>query len=161
MENTVKAVFIASAIIIALAVITLVVTIFLKNRVLINDGSTKVDFATISYHNSQFTTYEKDDLTYSQLMSFIGVIVENNNRQTDENYMMSILLERYDAKSGGIYKPSGVLDSLICPDTNEFINNPNYIYLNNNSVYKGKVFKVSLMYNDLGIIDKAKIEKIN
>ncbi len=161
MENAVKALFIACGIIITLATITIVVNIFIKNQIIINDGSTKVDFTTVAYHNSQFTPYEKDDLTYAELLSLIGVIVENNLRQTDEKYMVDVLLEKYNAKSGGVYTATGAFETVSQPMNSNFMNDKKYIYLNSTSVYKGKVFKTNLMYNDIGVIDTIKIEKIN
>lgn len=160
MENSVKALFIASGILVTLIAISLVINIFMEGKLIIDGGATNIELSTISHHNSQFISYEKDNLTYANLQSLFGIIVDNNKRQTDNNLKVSIELERYQDKGSGIYKATGAFDTLQFPTDNSFMSNKRYVYLDSKSVYKGKIFKATLKYNDMGIIDRIRIEKI-
>ena len=161
MENGVKAILIAGSVIVVLAMVTIVITLFLSGSAIIDDGTSRTDAYTISYHNSQFSPFERENLTYSNVVSLVGQITENNQRQTDNNYLVSVELRRYKKDTyGETYKKTDYLDIISSPTNSNFMNNPLYPELNENSVYRGKVFKASYMYNDYGIIYKIRIEKV-
>ena len=161
MENSVKAILMAGAVIIVLVMITLVLNMFLSGSEIIDDGTTRVDAATIAYHNSQFSKFEKENLTYSNVISLVGKITENNQRQTDGNYVVDVEVKKYrkDAYEE-TYTSTNTYDVIKGPTNSEFMNNHIYPELNSNSVYRGKIFKASFMYNDYGIIHKIRIEKV-
>lgn len=161
MENAVKAIFIAGTLIIILSIVSVIVNVFLKNSIVIDDAAIKIDVNTIAYHNSQFTIYEKDNLTFNKLQSLIGQIVENNNRQTDERLMVSVDVEQYGQKPASmLYESKGTYIRVDKPIDSNFTKENWCPYLDSTSVYRGDYFKVTLNYNDAGIVDIIRIDNI-
>lgn len=161
MENAVKAIFIAATLIIILSIVSVIVNVFLRNSIVMDDATVKIDMNTIAYHNSQFTVYEKDNLTFNKLQALIGNIVENNNRQTDERLMVSIDLEQYGEKPATmLYESKGTYIRVDTPVDTNFTKQSWCPYLDSSSAYKGDFFKVTLNYNDAGIVDIVKIDNI-
>lgn len=161
MENATKAILLAAGVIITLATVSIIITVFMQNQAVIKEGTKNIDLSTITYHNSQFTTYEKEGLSYSNILTLVGKIVDNNLRQTDENFMVSVEAKEYESKTGGTYKATNSFVTFEAPIDNSFMQNSVCQELNSDSVYRGKSFRVTLKYNDMGIVSVVRIEKEN
>lgn len=84
MENATKALMIAGAVLLAILVIGIGMTIFRTTSDLVNTDKIGQEISTGQF-NSQFTTYEGKSKTGSDCRALIDIVISNNNYYTEQD----------------------------------------------------------------------------
>ena len=105
MENASKALLIAGAILLVIAIIAIGMAIFGQAQNVINDTATQMDGLTVSAHNNQFEGYLNKDIKGTQVREAIIKAASYNTKITDGNFAVSIVL----ANGTGATGPAGVV----------------------------------------------------
>lgn len=105
MENATKALLIAAAVLIAIILISLGVSIVSSAQSQINKSSSALDSAEIEAFNAQFRSYEGTSVSGTKVQALARIIIQNNKLQADEGKCVQLTLTGYtgtDAKNGAI-----------------------------------------------------------
>lgn len=155
MENASKAVLIAGAIIVAMAVISISVVIYFNVKDAMSNIS--IDATSVSTHNSRFVSYI-GEVTGSQVKICISNVLANNyneNTTTDYKIEISITDSRLNASNTSVTTDKIDYIKYESTDTQKAGNGKQAVcdkmsdYIKTNNLYLG-----SVTYNEKGIITK-------
>ncbi len=92
MENATKALLIAAAVLIAIILISLGVSIVTSAQDQINQSSTALDAAEIETFNSKFKNYEGAAVSGTRVKTLARAIIQNNQTQEDASRKITLML---------------------------------------------------------------------
>lgn len=119
MENATKALLIAAAVLIAIILISLGVSIVSSAQDQINRSNTSLDSAEIESFNSQFRSYEGAAVSGTKVRTLGRAVIQNNQGQDDDSRQVVMRLVSKDeiADISNLSANSG--DAVIEKDTTE------------------------------------------
>ena len=82
MENASKALIIAGTILISILLITIGIVLINSGRDVANSGKNAMSSSAIQAFNSQFTKYEGNNKSYSEVKQLLNTIVSSNASHT-------------------------------------------------------------------------------
>lgn len=92
MENATKALLIAAAVLVAIIIISLGVSIVTSARDQINQSSNALDSAEVEAFNSKFKTYEGASVSGTKVRSLANAVIQSNQSQEDDSRKIEIYL---------------------------------------------------------------------
>lgn len=102
MENATKALLIAAAVLIAIILISLGVSIVSSAQSQINKSSSALDSAEIEAFNAQFRSYEGTSVSGTKVQALARIIIQNNKLQADEGKGVKLTLTGVQENQGVI-----------------------------------------------------------
>ena len=99
MENATKALLIAAAVLIAIILISLGVSIVSSAQDQINQSSSALDTAEIESFNSKFRSYEGESVSGTKVKTLARAIIQNNLSQEDESKRVALILKGSNNKT--------------------------------------------------------------
>ncbi len=93
MENATKALLIAAAVLIAIILISLGVSIVSSAQDQINQSSSALDTAEIESFNSKFRSYEGTAVSGTKCKTLARAVVQNNLSQADESKRVNLYID--------------------------------------------------------------------
>ena len=152
MENASKALLIAGAILLVIAIIAIGVGIVSKTRGTIDTAGSQIDGMAVQMHNKQFEHYEGTGKTYEEIKQLIADVVAYNASQNNSAFEVTVYGKYYLA-SGAIRKCCTRVknpDNSTTFGINDFSRNCQ-LFISDPNIGK-KVWNVSFSYNSQGII---------
>lgn len=102
MENATKALLIAAAVLVAIIIISLGVSIVTSARDQISQSSNALDSAEVEAFNSKFKTYEGASVSGTKVRSLANAVIQSNQSQDDDSRKIEMFLITTDVNSADI-----------------------------------------------------------
>ena len=102
MENASKALFIAGAILLVIAIIAIAVGIVSSTRGTIGTAENQIDSMAVQMHNKMFEKYEGKNKSYNEIKECIAEIVAYNSEQKNSDLYVQLQVREY--KVGKFHK---------------------------------------------------------
>ena len=151
MENATKALLIAAAVLIAIILISLGVTIVSSAQDQINQSSTALDSAEIESFNSKFRNYEGAAVSGTKVRTLARTVIQNNQGQDDDSRKVVIRLVDDASDLSKLSAASGT--AVIDKDTEEVPTS------GNGAIETGSRYVVKCQSDKSGLIKVIYIQK--